>query len=144
MNFREMVMALFAIVFFTTISLVYNRSMWSQTEVLDNGAKVIQAAQLVHSKLDEIDAKLMSHKVAFNAVGTTFTGTQAVSLAYTGYNFSITYKFLYCDSMGVSLSNQTYNANPTFYSMTVTATSDKGLKHAVSETRIFAHTGLYQ
>jgi hypothetical protein len=65
MNFMEMVLAMFAIVFFTSVSLVYNRSMWNQAENLDNVAKVIQATQLAHSKLDEIDAQLLSQQVSF-------------------------------------------------------------------------------
>ncbi len=142
MNLREMVLALFAVMMFTTIILVYNRSMWSQAELLDNGAKVIQATQLAHSRLDEIDAKLFSQLVAFNNVVNVFSGSQTVNLAYTGYTFSLDYDFKYCDSLGVNLGNQSYDDSPNFYKMTVTVSAN-GMPHPVSVTRLYNKTDLY-
>ncbi len=143
MNMQEMVMALFAIVFFTTIALVYSRSMWDTAEALDDGSKVIQATHLAHSKLDEIDAKLFSHQIAFNAVINNFTGTQTVDQAYTGYKYFVTYSFKYCDSLGVNLGSQAYQANPFFYKMTITVAADHGMKVPVVVTRLFNKIDLY-
>ncbi len=152
MNFMEMVMALFAIVFFTTISMVYNRSMWGQAENLDNVAKIIQATQVAHNKLDEIDAKLLSQQFAFAqiqpdndppTVAQACVGTQTVNLAYAGYVFNSTYDFDYCDSLGVALADQSYNPTTKWIKMTVTIASTPGMSHQVAVSRIYTKTNLY-
>jgi len=58
MSMFEMVLALFAIVLFTTLSLTYNQAIWAQTDYLNNATLVVQASQICHSILDEADAKL--------------------------------------------------------------------------------------
>jgi hypothetical protein len=155
MNFMEMVLALFAIILFTTVSLVYNRSMWNQAESLDNVAKIIQATHLAHSRLDEVDAELLSHRVAFTKrqTGNTpptveqhYTGTQNVPLLYSGYTFNITYDHDYCDSLGgTSGISQTYadTTDYKFIKMTVTVASTPGMSHPVTVSRIYTKTNFY-
>jgi hypothetical protein len=171
MSFMEMLLALFAIVFFTTVSLVYNQSMWSQAESLDKATKVIQATQLAHSRLDEIDAKLFSKQIAFAKrsyehhhhhnhtetdydvgpigpfpVKDTFTATLAspevVNMGYTGDKFKLSYDFQYCDSLGNALTNQSYNENALFFKMTVVIDSTPGMKYPVKLSRIYTKTNL--
>lgn len=154
MNFMEMVLALFAIVFFTTVSLIYNRSMWNQAESLDNISKVIQATQLAHSKLDEVDARLLSQQVAFAqrqpsnnppTVQQYFIGSQLVDLAYAGYKFNITYLHQYCDSLGTPWVNQAYDENTDYkhLKMTVNVASTPGMSHPVAISRIYVKTNMY-
>jgi hypothetical protein len=159
MNFMEMVLALMAIVFFTTVSLIYNRSMWNQAENLDNVAKVIQATQLAHSKLDEIDAQLLSNQVSFAKEGyldnngdvilsvrEKFTGTHAAPLTYSNYLFNLTYNFAYCDSLGSTTGiNQTYSdtLNYKFIKMNVTVASTPGMSHPVTLSRVYTKTNFY-
>jgi len=157
MNFMEMIMALFAIVFFTTVSLIYNRSMWTQAESLDNVSKIIQATHLAHSRLDEIDAQLLSQQVAFAerqesntppTVEQAFTGAHNVDLPYAGYNFNITYAFEYCDSLGSSSGiSQTYDSYLApfykFIKMTVTVASTPGMSHPVAVYRVYTKTNFY-
>lgn len=155
MSFMEMLWALIAVVFFTTISLVYNHSMWDQAGSLENAAQLIQATQLAHSRLDEIDARLFSHQVAFakrdpddviktveQAFTTALKGGNT-TLPYSGYTFNVSYTFRYCDSLGVDLASQTYNPSAYFYKMTVTVASTPGMQHPVALTRSFARTNLY-
>jgi hypothetical protein len=155
MNFIEMVLALFAIIFFTTVSLVYNRSMWNQAENLDNVAKIVQATNLAHSRLDEVDARLLSQQVAFAerqlnntppTVAQYFTGTAIAGLAYSGYTFTVTYRHEYCDSLGGTTGiSQTYdaNANYKFIKMTVTIASTPGMSHPVVVSRVYTKTNFY-
>ena len=161
-----MVMALLAIIFFTTVSLLYNRSMWNQAENLDNVAKVMQATHVAHSKLDEIDAKLLSQQVAYahhqpgnipptvqqafsptwNAISSSYEGTANVDLPYAGYNFNITYNFVYCDSTGSSGGiSQTYDDTEIyrFIKMTVTVASTPGMSHPVAVYRVYTKTNFY-
>jgi hypothetical protein len=155
MNFMEMVLAMFAIVFFTSVSLVYNRSMWNQAENLDNVAKVIQATQLAHSKLDEIDAQLLSQQVSFAerqlndtppTVEQHFTGTHPANLTYAGYLFLYTYNHEYCDSLGGTTGiSQTYSdtLDYKFIKMNVTVASTPGMSHPVTLSRVYTKTNFY-
>jgi uncharacterized membrane protein affecting hemolysin expression len=65
MSMWEMVLALFAVVLFTSISLSYNQALWTQTDYLNNATLVVQANYICHSVLDEIDAKLFSKSYSF-------------------------------------------------------------------------------
>ena len=60
MNMMDMVMAMIAVVFFTTIATVYNRSMLIQQDNLNDATLVVQTTQICHSALDEIDALLFA------------------------------------------------------------------------------------
>lgn len=159
MNFMEMVLALMAIVFFTSVSLVYNRSMWNQAESLDNVAKIIQATHLAHSKLDQIDAQLLSNQVAFAEEGMgkptvqqqfnpdhpNVTVVQNV-LDYSGYTFNLSYDFDYCDSTGsTSGISQTYSDTliNKWIKMTVTVASTPGMSHPVAVWRVYTKTNFY-
>lgn len=154
MTLLEMIMALFAIVFFTTVSLMYNGAMWHQAESLDNIGKVIQATQLAHSKLDEVDARLLSQQVAFArrqpfnsppTVAQYFTGTQTVNLPYAGYTFRISYLHQYCDSLGTPWANQAYydTLDYKYIKMTVNVASTPGMSHPVALDRIYVKTNMY-
>lgn len=155
MNFMEMILAMFAIVFFTTVSLVYNRSMWNQAENLDNVAQIIQATQLAHSRLDEIDAQLLSRQVAFSkrqpggdplTVEQNFTGTHAVNLTYSQYLFNLTYTHEFCDSLGNTAGiSQVYSdtLDYKFIKMTVNVASTPGMTHPVILSRVYTKTNFY-
>jgi len=157
MNFMEMVLALMAIVFFTSVSLVYNRSMWNQAESLDNVSKIIQASQLAHSKLDQIDAELMAQQISFAerfpsnipptvqqkfnpSIPSTDTFTNVLS--YSGYTFRLSYDFDYCDSLGTNLSN-VYNPDTKYFKMTITVASTPGMSHPVVLSRVYTKTNFY-
>jgi len=154
-----MVLALFAIVFFTTVSLVYNRSMWTQAEALDQTANVIQANQLAHSRLDQIDARLFSKQVAFKLVGWAGQTTSAFCVGTNlpvnidvdsdskiDFKFNLSYLRLYCDSLGVALATQPAtiaNADSLlFFSVKVTVTGTPGLKYPVYVSRLYTKTNL--
>jgi hypothetical protein len=155
MSFMEMLWGLMAVVFFTTVSMVYNRSMWTQAESLETAGQLIQATQLAHSRLDEIDARLFSKQVSFalrdpdNVVPTVeqaFTTALKggiTNLAYSGYKFNVIYNFKYCDSLGVDLTNQTYNSSALFIKMSLTIASTPGMKNPLTLSRLYARTNLY-
>lgn len=173
MNFMEMFLALMAIILFTTISLVYNRSMWNQAENLDNVAQIIQATQLAHSRLDEIDALLFAKKLRFAmdansghpnyiltlpyTIRRTFIGTDpnvstvvkpAVTLDYAGFTFVPTYSFTYCNEFGEIDSlhiDQTpaNNQNALYIKMVVSIASTPGMSHPVVVSRIYTYNSFF-
>lgn len=171
MNFMEMLLALLAIVLFTTLALVYNRNMWNQAENLDNVAQIIQATQLAHSKLDQIDALLFAKKIRFAQNQTNNQGDiippytirrqfigldtapavsvkAAETLAYSGYTFVPTYSFTYCNEFGEIDSlhiDQTpaNNQNALYIKMMVTIASTPGMSHPVAVSRIYTRNTFF-
>lgn len=133
-----MLLALLAIVFFTTVALVSNRSMWSQAASLDNAAKVIQATQLAHSRLDQIDARLFSKQLAFASIKTTYNTTQNVVLTHPGYKFTVTYLTVDCDSLGTPVTP----ANNLFVKVSVSVAASGGMRYPVKITRLYTKTNL--
>ena len=140
MNFREMVFALIAVVFFTTMILLFSKGMWGQAAILDKTNKIVQAIQLAHSSLDEIDAKLFSKQVAFSAVKTTFTGVKNVTLAHPGLTYKGTYLPADCDSLG----NTVTPANNIWIKVTVKIELPSGgMGIPINLTRLYTKTNLY-
>jgi len=140
MNYVEMVLAMLAVVLFTTMALVFNRGMWGQAAVLDTTNKMVQAIQLAHTSLDEIDAKLFSKQVAFSNIKTTFTGYRNVTLSYVGYTYKVTYTPADCDSLG----NVVTPANNIWVKVSVKVEYlPGGMKTPINLTRIFTKTNLY-
>jgi hypothetical protein len=145
----EMVLALLAVVLFTTTSMVYSRSMWNQAELLDRTGKVIQATQLAHSRLDEIDAKLFSRQIAFAKEGglptirQAFIGTDIPINLSSGYSYNLSYIFEYCDSLGRGIEigyPQTYNANAKYVKMSVSIRKIPSMAEKVIISRIYTKT----
>jgi len=140
MNLFESVLAMFAVLFFTTISMVYNRGAWDQTRRLHDANAFVQASQLCHSVLDEVDAKLFSKQLSFAGVKTTFNTTHTLNLAHVGDIYTLTVTAVDCDSLGVPLSTPVTNNIYTVVS--VTANTSSGLKHPVTLRRIYTKTHL--
>ncbi|HNQ44677.1 MAG TPA: hypothetical protein PKI59_09605, partial [Candidatus Cloacimonadota bacterium] len=72
MNMMEMVLALFAVVLFTSTAAMYNRQVMEHNAYLINATQYVQATQLCHTVLDEVDAKLFARMIAFFSVKTTY------------------------------------------------------------------------
>ncbi len=141
MNMMEMVLALFAVVFFTSIAMVYNRSMWDQAELLENASKYVQASHLAHSVLDEIDAKLFSKQLAFNNVKTSYNNVvRTMNLQHTGGTWTLNITAVDCDSLGVPL--QTAVANNIYVLISTAVNTSSGLKHPVTMKRVYTKTHL--
>ncbi|MDZ4182331.1 MAG: hypothetical protein U1B83_05580 [Candidatus Cloacimonadaceae bacterium] len=139
MNMMEMVLALFAVVFFTSVAMMYNRATEDQTDLLINAGQYVQASHLSHSVLDEVDAKLFSRQLAFNAVKTNYNTTRNVTLAHTGGNFSMVIHTVECDSLGVPVAVIPTN---NLYIRVRVSTSTQGLKRPVVMQRVYTKTHL--
>lgn len=139
MNLMEMVLALFAVVFFSTVALLYNRAVWDQTELLIHANKYVQSSHLNHSVLDEVDARLFSKQLAFANIKTQYNTTRTVTLAHTGGVYQIQIAAVDCDSLGVPLSTPVANNIYTIVSVT---TNTAGLQRPVVLRRVYTKTHL--
>lgn len=140
MSYMEMVLALFAVVFFASVAANYNRQVIEQTDYLINASQYVQANQLCHAVLDEIDAKLFARMIAFFSVKTTYANVnRTVDLQFPGDVYQINIQTVDCDSLGIPLS--TPATNNIWVRVTVTA-STPGLKVPATLQRVYTKTHL--
>lgn len=140
MNMFEMVLALFAVVFFTATAAMYNRQILDQNDQLINATQYVQATQLCHTVLDEVDAKLFAKMIAFFSVKTTYANVnRTVDLAFPGDVYQINIRAVDCDSLGIPLT--TAVANNIWVRVQVRATTP-GLRFPVTLQRVYTKTHL--
>jgi len=139
MNMMEMVLALFAVVFFSTVALQYNRAVWDQSEILINTNQYVQSSHLSHSVLDEVDARLFSKQLAFDNIKNQYNTTRNLDLAHTGGRYVLQISAADCDSLGVPLSTPVTN---NIYTVVTVRTSTAGLRQPVVMRRVYTKTHL--
>ncbi|MCB5259984.1 MAG: hypothetical protein PHN71_00055 [Candidatus Cloacimonetes bacterium] len=140
MNLFDMVLALFAVMLFTSIALNYNRHIQDQNDLLINATQYVQATQLCHTVLDEIDAKLFARMMAFNHIISNYNNTQrTIDLNFPGDTYQLTVEAVSCDSLGVPLT--VIPVDNIFRRVRVTATTP-GLKFPVTLQRVYTKTHL--
>ncbi|HNX38631.1 MAG TPA: hypothetical protein PL124_12390 [Candidatus Cloacimonadota bacterium] len=140
MNMLDMVMALMAVVFFTTISLMYNQAMWTQADNLNDATLVVQASQIGHMVLDEVDAKLFSKQLAFANISSSYNFTRNTFYPHLKVTFNIKSVAADCDSLGNNLPQPV--TNNIYKRVTVTISGPQGLRHPVTMRRLYTKTNL--
>ncbi|MCK9309066.1 MAG: hypothetical protein M0P99_02200 [Candidatus Cloacimonetes bacterium] len=138
MNLMEMILALLAVVLFTTLSLSYNQSIWRQTDYLNNATLTVQASQLCHSVLDEADAKLFSKQLDISNLVTTYNFTRTKTYSHLAQTFTIKAVAVDCDSLGGNLSSP--NPNSFFKRIVVTVSGPSSLTRPVTMMRLYTKT----
>lgn len=138
MNLLEMVAVLFAVIFFTSVALIYNNSAYRQREYLFDANAFVQASVLAHEKLDEIDAKLLGNVISFSNISSTFDGASFNrNLTYVGENYRLQTSVDVVDANGVT---QADDADTGYVRVSVLVLPDAGLKHSLTMSRIYAST----
>ncbi|GAB1367216.1 hypothetical protein MASR1M36_20870 [Candidatus Cloacimonadaceae bacterium] len=140
MNLMEMVLALLAVILFTTLSLSYNQALWRQTDYLNNSTIVVQASQLCHSMLDKIDAELFSGQLDIANLVSSYNFTTNVTYPHLPETFRIVFVAADCDSLGRALNNP--NPNSLFKRVVVTVDGPTALRHPYTMTRVFTKTNM--
>jgi hypothetical protein len=138
MSMMEMVLVLFALVLFTTVSLTFTQAIWRQTDYLNNATTIVQASQICHAILDEADAKLFSNQLSFADLVDTYTFTRTQTFSHLPMTFTVTAVAADCDSLGENLS--TPNPNSLFKRVTVTVSGHNYLRAPYSMTRLYTRT----
>lgn len=140
MNMMEMLLALLSVVFFTSVAANYNRKMLDQNAYMINATQYVQASQLCHTVLDEIDAKLFAKMISFASVKTTYDNlNRTIDLAFPGDVYKLNIKAVDCDSLGIPLSTPV--SNNLWIRVEVTATTP-GLKVPAKLQRLYTKTYL--
>jgi hypothetical protein len=136
----EMVLALFAVVFFTSLAANYNRILIEQNDYLINAAQHVQATHLCHGVLDEVDAKLFAKKITYNQIINYDSTTRIIDLNFPGDRYELELSAAYCDSVGNVLAED--DVLSMYRKITVEA-STPGLKYPVQMQRIYAKIHYY-
>ena len=138
MNLLEMVAVLFAVIFFTSVALIYNNSAFRQREYLFDANAFVQAAVLAHEKLDEIDAKLLGNVISFENITSTFDGSSFNrNLQYVGQTYRLQTSVDVVDEDGVT---QADDADTGYLRVSVLVLPDAGMKNSLTMSRIYADT----
>ncbi len=140
MNYLEMFIVVLAVILFTTAALVHHRSTLAATESLANATYRIQATQLAHEVLDEIDARLINDKgddlfgdlTNSPGLGGYQGRTFAWQLDHFGAGFTGTSSVAVCDSLG----NNAYSST-NYRRVKITVQGPEDLKHPVEYSRVF-------
>jgi len=140
MNMMEMVLALFAVVFFTATASMYQRRVMEQNDYMINATQYVQATQLCHTVLDEVDAKLFSKQLAFWSINSLYNNTtRTIDLQFPGDIYQLSISSVDCDSLGAPLATPIYHN--IYLRVRVTA-STFGLKVPVIMQRVYTKTYL--
>lgn len=140
MSMMDMVIALFAVVLFTSLALTYNRHVQDQNDLLVNATQYVQATQLCHTVLDEIDAKLFARMLAFDSIISNYHNLQrTIDLNFPGDTYQLTIEAVSSDSLGVPIT--IIPVNNIYRRVKVTATT-AGLKFPVTLQRVYTKTHL--
>jgi hypothetical protein len=135
----EMVLALLAVVLFTSIVMLYNNTLWDQNALLINAQQYVQASHLSHSVLDEIDAKLFSKQISFADVRSYNNTQRVINLQHSLGRYTIDINAVGTDSLGTPLASVPIG---NIYTRVTVRTSTMGLKVPVSMSRMFTKTHL--
>lgn len=138
MNMMEMVLALFAVVLFTTLSLSYNQAIWRQTDYLNNATLVVQASQICHSILDEADAKLFSKQLAFSDLLTEYNFSRTQTYPHLPITFNVQSVAIDCDESGTPLAMP--DSLSLYKRVTITVSGHSYLQRPYTMQRIFIET----
>ncbi|MDD2506319.1 MAG: hypothetical protein PHQ78_03270 [Candidatus Cloacimonetes bacterium] len=134
----EMVLALFAVVLFTTLSLTYNQAIWAQTDYLNNATLVVQASQICHSILDEADAKLFSKQLDLNDLLTEYNYTHSQTYPHLPITFNVEAATVNCDELGNVLTVD--DSLSLYKKMTITVSGHRYLQRPYVMHRIYTET----
>ncbi|MCB5269686.1 MAG: hypothetical protein M0Q99_12225 [Candidatus Cloacimonetes bacterium] len=138
MNMMEMVLALFAIVLFTTLSLTYNQAIWAQTDYLNNATLVVQASQICHSILDEADAKLFSKQLELVDLLTEYNYTDTRTYSHLPITFNVDVVAINCDELGEPLEED--DSLSLYKKITISVSGHSYLQRPYTMHRIYTET----
>lgn len=135
----DMFLALVAVVFFTTVALIYSQAMWRQADNLNDATILVQSTQICHALLDEIDAKLFSKQLSFSNVISNYNYSTTTHFSHMQQDFDISVVASDCDSLGNDLSAPVAN---NIYKRVRVTVNTSGLSHPVSLRRLYTKTNL--
>ena len=140
MNYLEMFIAVLAIVLFATIAIVHHRGVQMAADLVTNASHTVQAMQVAHEVLDEIDARLFISNVPtrglnFSQMSTQYNGTQRfLNLDHYQASFQADISVQNCDNFGVVGTNPAQFPNRL---VTVTVYGPPGQRHPVTQSRVY-------
>lgn len=138
MSMMEMVLALFAVVLFSSMSMSYNQAIFRQTDYLNNATLVVQASQICHEILDEADAKLFSNQLDIANLVSSYNFTRTQTFPHLPETFIVLSEAVDCDSLGRNLSSP--NPNSLFKRVRVTVRGPVALRRPYSMVRVYTKT----
>ena len=129
-----MITLVFAIVLFTSIAMVTNTNLLSQSEHVHKSYYQLQALQIAQKYFDEIDSKLFSENIKFNALSSLYDSENTFNLGNDNIAYQIKIETAYTDSLGNPQGNIT-----NFQKVNLTITSTPKVIKKIQTSKLYAN-----
>jgi hypothetical protein len=132
MGLREMILVLFAVVLFTKLAMVTNKSIIAEVDQLQRSTYILQSTNLAQRYMDEVDAKLYSKVITIDQISTNYGGTRTVQPIANDMTYTVAIAVANVDSLGV-----TTGAATNYRRLTVSVTTSPATIQSVTMTRLY-------
>ncbi|HNX00012.1 MAG TPA: hypothetical protein PLE74_13365 [Candidatus Cloacimonadota bacterium] len=132
MGTREMILVLLAVVLFTKLAMVTNKSILAEVDQLTKSTYILQATNLAQRYMDEVDAKLYSKSMTIDQISTNYGGSRTVQPIANDMIYSVAIAVANVDSLGTSTASTT-----NYRKMTVTVMTTPSSIQSVTMTRLY-------
>jgi len=133
MGYQEMITLIFALVLFTSIAMVANNNLLSQSEHLHNSFYELQAMQISQRYFDEIDEKLYSETIRLEAIESMYSGEKSFILGDSNIDYLMNVSTTYADSLGNDSVGITY-----YYKVSMDISTKQEVMKPIQMSRLYA------
>jgi hypothetical protein len=132
MGLREMILVLLAVVLFTKLAMVTNKSIIAEVDQLQHSTYILQATNLAQRYMDEVDAKLYSKTITLDQISTNYAGTRTIQPIANDMTYNVGIAVANVDSLGI-----TTGAVTNYRKLTVSVTTTPSTIQTVTMTRLY-------
>jgi hypothetical protein len=132
MGLREMILVLLAVVLFTKLAMVTNKSIIAEVDQLQHSTYILQATNLAQRYMDEVDAKLYSKVITLDQISSNYAGTRTVQPIANDMTYNVTIAVATVDSLGTSTASTT-----NYRKLTIAVTTTPSTIQSVVMTRLY-------
>jgi hypothetical protein len=132
MNYQEMLTLLLALVLFTSIAMVANNNLMTQSDFLHDSFYQLQALQIAQRYMDRIDERLYADAIRLSAISSLYDGENEFYFAKENMIYTINITSTYVDSLGTPANTIT-----SFYRVNLIITSQPDVISPIRISRIY-------
>jgi len=132
MNYQEMLTLLLALVLFTSIAMIANNNLLTQSDFLHDSFYQLQALQIAQRYMDRIDERLYSDAIRLNAISSMFDGENVFYSEKDNMNYVVTIQSTFTDSLGNDAASAT-----NYYRVDLEVVTQPEVIHPIRISRIY-------
>lgn len=132
MGTREMLLVLLAVVLFTKLAMVTNKSIIAEVDQLQRSTYILQATNLAQRYMDEVDARLYSKTMTIDQINSNYAGNRTVQPIANDMTYTVAIAVATVDSLGATSASAT-----NYRRLTVAVTTTPSTIQTVVMTRLY-------